>query len=143
VVAAVGGPGAAPAREKYGLDTVLIVDGTLVPTGDRTVAASSENCRTSANMQVLLNAESRLVVAVGQPQPGNRKDCTAWTDSKINRAASGATVLAAGGYQGTGHAPTPRERARRRSIWQHCDFNIALIMKRELLASVHDFGIAD
>lgn len=91
----------APARPKYGPATVLIVDGTLVPTRDHTIAASSKNHRTSVNMQVVINAESRLVVAVGQPQPGNRSRA-AWTDSEINRAASGETVLADGGYQGTG-----------------------------------------
>ena len=53
-------------------------------------------------MQVMIDTASRLVVAVGQPTPGNRNDCTAWTESKINRAADQATVLADGGYQGTG-----------------------------------------
>lgn len=101
----------APARRRYGPDTVLIVDGTLVPTRDRSIAASSKNYRTSVNMQVMINAETRLVVAVGQPQPGNRNDCTAWTDSKISRAASGATVLADGGYQGTGLLMPHRRRA--------------------------------
>ena len=33
----------APARRKYGADTVLIVDGTLVPTRDHNVAASSNS----------------------------------------------------------------------------------------------------
>jgi hypothetical protein len=92
----------APARGKHGPDTVLIVDGTLVPTRDHTLAAQSKNYRYSVNMQVLINAETRLVVAVGQPQPGNRNDCQAYTASKINRAAAGATVLADGGYPGTG-----------------------------------------
>jgi hypothetical protein len=41
----------APARRKYGPETVLIVDGTLVPTRDHTVAASSKNYRYSATMQ--------------------------------------------------------------------------------------------
>jgi hypothetical protein len=101
----------APTRRRYGPETVLIVDGTLVPTRDRTVAASSKNYRTSVNMQVLIDAGSRLVVAVGQPQPGNRNDCTAWTTSKINRAAGRATVLADGGYQGTGLLMPHRRRA--------------------------------
>jgi hypothetical protein len=70
----------APARRKYGPDTVLIVDivdGTLVPTRDHTVAASSKNYRYSTNMQVMIDAATRLVVAVGQPQPGNRNRVTA------------------------------------------------------------------
>lgn len=42
---------------------VLIVDGALVPTGDRTVSASSKNYRYSANLQVLVKADTRLVLA--------------------------------------------------------------------------------
>jgi hypothetical protein len=48
-------------------DTVLIVDGTLVPTHDRGVSASSKNYRYSVNMQVVIDANTRLTVAVGTP----------------------------------------------------------------------------
>ncbi len=64
----------APARRRYGPDPVLIVDGTLVPTCDRTGAASSKHDRYSTNVQVLIDAATRLVVAVGQPPPGHRND---------------------------------------------------------------------
>jgi hypothetical protein len=101
----------APARRRYGPDTVLIVDGTLVPTRDHAVAASSKNYRYSVNMQVMIDAATRLVIAVGQPQPGNRNDCLAYSDSRIDRAASRATVLADGGYQGTGLLIPHRRRA--------------------------------
>jgi hypothetical protein len=113
----------APTRRRYDPDTVLIVDGTLIPTRDKTVAASSKNYRTSVNMQVMINAETRLVVAVGQPIPGNRNDCTAWTESKINRAADHATVLADGGYQGTGLLMPHRRKAGqdRLSAWQEAN----------------------
>jgi len=113
----------APARRKYGPDTVLIVDGTLVPTRDHTVAAQSKNYRYSVNMQVMIDAATRLVVAVGQPQPGNRNDCTAWTDSKIDRAAADATVLADGGYQGTGVLIPHRRRAGQTQLtgWKERD----------------------
>ena len=30
----------------------------------------------STNVQVVLDADSRLVIATGEPQPGNRNDCT-------------------------------------------------------------------
>lgn len=83
-------------------DTVLIVDGTLVPTRDRTIAASSKNYRYSTNQQVVIDANSRLVVAVGLPLPGNRNDCRAFTESGVDRACRDAPVLADGGYQGTG-----------------------------------------
>lgn len=60
---------------------VLIVDGTLVPTRDRTIAASSKNYRYSTNHQVVIDADTRLVVAVGRPLPVNRNDCKAWVES--------------------------------------------------------------
>src|SRR6266516_1442662 len=98
----------AATRRRHRPDTVLIVDGTQVPTRDHSVAAQSKNYRYSVNMQVLIHAETRLVLAVGDPQPGNRNDCQAYTASHIDRAAAGATVLADGGYPGTGPArPAP------------------------------------
>ena len=81
-------------------ETVLIVDGTLVPTRDHTVAAPSKNYRYSANVQVLIDADTRLVVAVGDPQPGNRNDCLAYAASGVDAATRGATVIADGGYHG-------------------------------------------
>ncbi|KUL47766.1 hypothetical protein ADL28_31175 [Streptomyces violaceusniger] len=57
----------APVRRRHPSDTVLIVDGTLVPTRDRSVASSSKNYRYSTNHQVVIDANTRLVVAAGQP----------------------------------------------------------------------------
>lgn len=113
----------APTRRRYGPDTVLIVDGTLVPTRDHTLAAQSKNYRYSTNMQVLIDAATRLVVAVGQPQPGNRNDCTAYTASKIHRVAARATVLADGGYHGTGLLIPHRRRAGQTDLpgWKERD----------------------
>ncbi|MCF2534079.1 transposase [Yinghuangia soli] len=91
-----------PPRAKPRAGEVLIVDGTLVPTRDRTVAASSKNYRFSTNLQVLVHADTRLVVAVGRPLPGNRNDCRAFSESGVDTAAGEATVIADGGYQGTG-----------------------------------------
>jgi hypothetical protein len=54
---------------------VTIVDGTLVPTRDHRLAAPSKNYRYSTNLQVAIDADTRLVVAPGVPQPGNRNDC--------------------------------------------------------------------
>ncbi len=51
---------------------MLIVDGTLVPTRDHTVTASSTNYRYTTTRPVVTDAAIRLVVAIGQPQPGNR-----------------------------------------------------------------------
>ncbi|MEU6158835.1 transposase [Streptomyces sp. NPDC047130] len=90
-------------RRRFRKDIVLIVDGTLVPTRDRTVAASSKNYRYSSNHQVVIDADTRLVFAVGKPLPGNRQDCRAWEESGAE-AAVGTTpaVIADGGHRGTG-----------------------------------------
>lgn len=64
-------------RTRFAKDTVLIVDGTLVPTRDHTVAEQSKNYRYSTNHQVFSDADTRLVVALGQLVPGNRNDCKA------------------------------------------------------------------
>lgn len=89
-------------RKRFRKDTVLIVDGTLVPTRDHTVAEQSKNYRYSTNHQVVIDADTRLVVTVGRPLPGNRNDCRAWEESGAKAAVGQATVIADGGYPGTG-----------------------------------------
>ncbi len=60
------GPPLAPQqRKRFRTDTVLIVDGTLVPTRDHSIAVQSKNYRYSTNHQVVIDADTRLVVAVG------------------------------------------------------------------------------
>lgn len=57
-----------PARVRAdAADRLWIVDGTLVPVRDRKIGASSRNCRFSANVQVIVGAEPRLVVAAVPP----------------------------------------------------------------------------
>ncbi|MCX5355408.1 MULTISPECIES: transposase [Streptomyces] len=89
-------------RKRFRRDTVLIVDGTLVPTRDHTIAEQSKNYRYSTNHQVVIDADTRLVVAVGRPVPGNRNDCKAWELSGAKDAIGRTTVIADGGYRGTG-----------------------------------------
>ncbi|MFE2336689.1 transposase [Streptomyces coelicoflavus] len=74
-------------RQRFAKDAVLIVDGTLVPTRDHTIAERSKNYRYSTNHQVVIDADTRRVVVVGRPLAGNRNDCKAIAD---------------GGYPGTG-----------------------------------------
>ncbi|MEV7196867.1 transposase [Streptomyces sp. NPDC093510] len=93
---------ALPPRQRFPKDTVLIVDGTLVPTRDHTVAEQSKNYRYSTNHQVVIDADSRLIVTVGRPVPGNRNDCKAWEISGAKAAVGNAIVIADGGYRGTG-----------------------------------------
>jgi hypothetical protein len=90
---------------------VLIVDGTLVPTRDHTIAEQSKNYRYSTNHQVVIDADTRLVVAVGRPVPGNRNDCKAWELSGAKDAVGRTMVIADGGYRGTGLV-IPRRREK-------------------------------
>jgi hypothetical protein len=48
-------------------DRLWIVDGTLVPARDRKVGVSSRNYRFSANVQVIVDVETRLLVAADRP----------------------------------------------------------------------------
>ncbi|MFF1277007.1 transposase [Streptomyces marokkonensis] len=89
-------------RRRFSKGTVLIVDGTLVPTRDHAVAEQSKNYRYSTNHQVVIDADTRLIVAVGRPLPGNRNDCRAWELSGAKAFVGNTTVIADGGYRGTG-----------------------------------------
>jgi hypothetical protein len=97
-------------RKRFKKGTVLIVDGTLVPTRDHTVAEQSKNYRYSTNHQVVIDAESRLVVLVGRPLPGNRNDCKAWEESGAKAGVGTTTTIADGGYPGTGLVMPHRRR---------------------------------
>ncbi|MCZ4120322.1 transposase [Streptomyces sp. H39-S7] len=89
-------------RRRFPKDAVLIADGTLVPTRDHSIAEKSKNYRYSTNHQVVIDADTRLVVVVGRPLPGNLNDCKAWAEPGAKAAVGMATVIADGGYPGTG-----------------------------------------
>ncbi|MFJ9567760.1 transposase [Streptomyces fuscichromogenes] len=89
-------------RQRFRASTVLIVDGTLVPTRDHSAAEKSKNYRYSTNHQVVIDADTRMVVVVGRPVPGNRNDCKAWELSGARASVGRTTVIADGGYRGTG-----------------------------------------
>ncbi|MGY5058502.1 transposase family protein [Streptomyces sp. 900105755] len=73
----------------------------------------SRNCRYATNHQVVIDADSRLVVVVRRPLPGNRNDCKAWQLSGAKDAVGKTTVIADGGYRGTGLViPHRRERGQ-------------------------------
>ncbi|MFJ3637668.1 transposase family protein [Streptomyces sp. NPDC090112] len=95
------------------VERLWIVDGTLIPVRDRTVGASSRNYRFSANVQVIMDADSRLVVASARPARGNKADAHVWRESDLPEAAAGTTVIADGAYLGTGLIVPHRRRAGR------------------------------
>lgn len=86
------------------------MDGTLFPTRDQEVAEQSKNDRDSTNHQVVIDADTRLVVVVGQPLPGNRNDCKAWSEFGAKAAVGHITTIADGGYPGTGLVMPHRRR---------------------------------
>ncbi|MFF5042973.1 transposase [Streptomyces nigra] len=96
-----------------GADRLWIVDGTLIPVRDRKVAASSRNYRFSANVQVIIDADTRLVVASARPAPGNKADAHVWRASGLPTLTAGTTVIADGAYLGTGLIVPHRRRAGR------------------------------
>jgi hypothetical protein len=106
-------------RQRFAPDTVLIVDGTLVPTRDRSVAAPSKNYRYSTNHQVVIDADTQLVVALGTPLPGNRNDCKAFSESGAQHACRNTTVIGDGGYIATGVIiPHRRKPGEELPVWK-------------------------
>src|SRR6201991_1679375 len=99
----------APVRRRRS-DQIAIENGTLVLLRDHRLAAPSKNCRYSANLQIAIDADTRLVIALGTPKPGNRNDCTAYRDSGINTVLAGRPVLADGGYRGNPELIMPFRR---------------------------------
>ncbi|WP_394436093.1 transposase [Streptomyces sp. SGAir0957] len=89
-------------RKRFAKDAVLIVDGTLVPTRDHAIAEQSKNYGYFINHQVVIDADTRLVVVVGRPLPGNRNDCKAWEESGAKAAVGKTITIADGGRPGTG-----------------------------------------
>jgi hypothetical protein len=65
------------------------------------------------NVQVIIDADTRLVVATGRPAPGNKADAHAWRDSGLPALCDGVTALADGAYLNTGLVVPHRRRAGR------------------------------
>lgn len=100
-------------RRPDATERLWIVDGTMIPVRDRDVAASSRNYRFSANVQVVIDADTRLVVATGRPVPGNVNDAQALRRSGLAEVCDGETVLADGAYWGTDCVIPHRKRTGR------------------------------
>ncbi|MEU5771504.1 transposase family protein [Streptomyces asoensis] len=79
-------------------DRLWIVDGTLVPVRDRHVGSSPRNYRFSANLQVIVDADTRLVIAAAHPVPGTTADAHAWRASGLAKHCQGVTVLGGAAY---------------------------------------------
>ncbi|MEU4548285.1 transposase family protein [Nonomuraea dietziae] len=79
----------------------------------RPVGASSRTYRLSANVQVIIDADTRLVVATGRPAPGNKADAHLWRASDLAAHCEGVSVLADGAYLNTGLIVPHRRRTGR------------------------------
>ncbi|MFC5150091.1 transposase family protein [Streptomyces aureoversilis] len=101
------------ARPTDAAGRLWIVDGILIPVRDRTVGASSRNYRFSANVQVIIDADTKLVVATARPAPGNKADAHVWRDSGLPAQCQGVTVLGDGAYINTGLIVPHRKRQGR------------------------------
>jgi hypothetical protein len=100
-------------RERGGDDTLR----------DRSVAASSRDYRFSANVQVIVDAETRLVIAAARPVPGTTADAHAWRASGLSRHCEGVTVLGDGAYLNCGMAVPHRKRPGRALLQAEEDDN--------------------
>lgn len=94
-------------------DRWWIVDGMLVPVRGRKLGASSGNYQLSANVQVIIDAETRQVVAVALLVPGTTAEAKAWRDSALAACCQGVTVLGDGAYLNTGLIVPHRKRPGR------------------------------
>lgn len=94
-------------------DRLWIVDGTLVPVRDRTIGASSRNYRFSANVQVIVDADTRLMIAAARPTLCTTADAHAWRASVLAEHCQDVTVLGDGAYLNCGMVVPHRKRPRR------------------------------
>ncbi|MFE2992901.1 transposase family protein [Streptomyces sp. NPDC059262] len=97
-------------RPVNAVERLWIADGTPIPVRDRKVGASSRNYRFSANVQVIIDAVTKLVIAAARPVPGNTADARAWRDSGLAATCEGVTVLGDGAYINTGLVVPHRKR---------------------------------
>ncbi|MGW4720552.1 transposase family protein [Nocardia sp. NPDC004260] len=88
-------------RVRFPRGAVLIVDGTLVPTRDHDMAAPGRNYRYSTNHQVVIDADTELVVASADRYPATATIARAYAESGAAHACRNAVVIADGGYQDT------------------------------------------
>ncbi|MHA7649646.1 transposase [Mycobacterium sp. ML4] len=97
-------------------DGPWIIDATLIPVHDQSIAAISKNYRRSINTQILVDAHSRAVIAVGAAWPGNRNDVIAARHTLAHMLTGDRIILADGGYRGIGTITGPRRDKSGRTI---------------------------
>lgn len=115
--------------EKAGLPaTAMIVDGTLIPTGERRGRRdlfSGGRGRPGMNVQVLSDLQARLI-AVSDPVPGSVGDITAVREWALFERLDNDQTLADRGYQGTRMTVPVKRRAGRGISEEDKRFNASL-----------------
>ncbi len=81
---------------------MLLVDGTLAPIRDHSIAEKPKNYRYSTHRQAVIDADTRLVVAIGWPVADNLNDCIVWKASSAKAVVGKAMVITDGGHWGIG-----------------------------------------
>ncbi|MFJ6624440.1 transposase [Streptomyces albidoflavus] len=100
-------------RKRSAKDAVLIVDGTLVPTRDHTIAERSKNYRYSTNHQVVIDADTRLVVVAAGRSPGTATTARHWRNPEPKAAVGKTLTTADDSHPGTELViPHPRKRGQ-------------------------------
>lgn len=93
-----------------------IIDGALIPVHDQSITAISKNYRRSVNAQILINADTRHVAAVGQCWPGNRNHVVVARRTVAGLIDGSRTILGDGGYRRITTITGPRRGPDRRII---------------------------
>ncbi|WP_443057940.1 transposase [Streptomyces sp. KLMMK] len=102
-----------PVQRRHPAGAVPIADGTLVTTQDRSIASCTKNYRYSINHQVVIDANTSLVVAAARPLPSSRHDARAFRESGVDQVVKNATVLGDGEHRGTAALTPPWPRKNR------------------------------
>lgn len=95
--------------KRFAKGTVLMVDGTVVPTCGHFVAGQSKNYGYCTVHQVVIDADTRPHPR-GRPPRDTRHYSCGWGEYGAKAAVGNATTIAYGGYQGTGLV-IPRSRS--------------------------------
>lgn len=108
--------GLLPAPNNLDKRYLYIVDGTMLPTHDRTRTAKSKNYRRSVATQVVVRRKDRIIVAVSPNTPGSRHDARAWRESDLPDKFLGYNLIGDGGYQGCDNVTSPRRGADQKIV---------------------------
>ncbi len=90
------------------------------------------------HVQVAIDADTRLVIATGDPQLGNRNGCSVYRESGIDRRLAGRSVVADAGYHGVPEAMISFRTHANREITDWHDLNT--VHRRDRARVEHTIG---